>query len=188
MKKILEKTINILITNSIIFGVLMIAFIPFWIALFLFSIFSASMILVEFLDKYVTIKNIKTLFKRLWFFGRYKNHNRYYFKTAGSGCLEKCPIDRTVRIGSVHCQECLFCLDKSGVNEDCIWIKCEHIKTKRSYNPLNWLKKLFAIIVISLFFSSCSVYVNCNINKVPQTNAIQSNTTNTNIQPNEYWF
>lgn len=135
---------------------------------------------------YLGKRKFKNPFKRLWVWLRYKNHNRYYFKTAGSGCLEKCPINETVRIGSVCCQECSFCVDKNGIQEDCIWIKCEHLKTKRSYNPLNWLKKLFGILVIALLFASCSVYVNCNFNKVPKYKTTQQDSTV--LQINEYWF
>lgn len=51
------------------------------------------------------------------------------------------------------------------------------------------MKKILTLLLLlltSLFFTSCSIYVNCNFNKVPQNNVIQKDSTN--IQPNEYWF
>ena len=50
----------------------------------------------------------------------------------------------------------------------------------------NILKKTIAILVIALLFASCSVYVNCNFNKVPKYKTTQQDSTVLMI--NEYWF
>ena len=47
-------------------------------------------------------------------------------------------------------------------------------------------KKTIAILVIALLFASCSVYVNCNFNKVPKYKTTQQDSTVLMI--NEYWF
>ena len=93
---------------------------------------------------------------------RYKRVDKYYIKLSDyDTCIEQCPIKKLsiygyeIMIGSVTCQECENCIEHNiteyGNND---WIKCSYLREKRSFNPLNWLKKLFAIIVISLFFSS----------------------------------
>ena len=127
-------------------------------------------------------KTLKNPFKRLAFIG----YKRYYFKTTDFLCLEMCPIDSTVNIGSIYCQRCKKCIDKNAERGKCIWIKCKYISKKRSFNPLKWLKKLLLILLISLLFISCRVYVNCNFNKVPKYKTTQQDSTV--LQINEYWF
>lgn len=51
---------------------------------------------------------------------------------------------------------------------------------------LTTVYNLFGILVIALLFSSCSVYVNCNFNKVPKYKTTQQDSTVLMI--NEYWF
>ena len=130
MKKILEKTIPFLIGSIMCIPLNYLAFLRSWkdaimVTLSLSIAYFIAVLIIEFV-----IPNLKNPFKQLGI-GEYK---RYYFKTAGSGCLEKCPINSDVRIGSVSCQECENCIDKSGINEDCIWIKCKSINKIRSFN------------------------------------------------------
>ena len=141
----------------------------------------ATLLVMYFYDK-MKNKTLKNPFKRLAFIG----YKRYYFKTTDFLCLEMCPIDSTVNIGSIYCQRCKKCIDKNAERGKCIWIKCKYISKKRSFKPLKWLKKLLFIFIIALLFSSCSVYVNCNFNKVPKYKTTQQDSTV--LQINEYWF
>ena len=47
----------------------------------------------------------------------------YFYKHKRSRCLEHCPIDDTVSIGSSYCRDCKNCTAKG---KD--WIVCEVIK------------------------------------------------------------
>ena len=194
MKKILKTTVYNLIASAIVLGIWVLFNMPIYVALFLYITLYATMFIANVLYEYVTLKNIKTLFKRLWFLVKYKRVDKYYIKLSDyHTCIEQCPIKKLsidgyeIMIGSVSCQECENCIEHNiteyGNNA---WIKCSYLREKRSFNPLNWLKKLFAIIFICLFFSSCSVYVNCNFNKVPKYKTTQQDSTV--LQINEYWF
>lgn len=89
-------------------------------------------------------KTFKNPFKRFWFWLRYKRVKEVNFCSC-RGCVfliagSYCGIDYSD-----------YCFDKST------------IFAKRSYKPLNWLKKLFAFIIIALIISSCvtvNVYQN----------------------------
>lgn len=132
----------------------------------LFLIQLTAFILLYFVSDEYKI-HFKNPFKSLWFWLRYK---------------------RVKEIKKKSCYGCVLesengnCKIKNG---DYCWLN-NSIYINRSYNPLNWLKKLFAITVIALLFSSCSVYVNCNFNKVPKYKTTQQDSTVLMI--NEYWF
>ena len=163
MKNILKTTVYNLIASAIVMGIFTLIFVPFWVAVFIYVVLNLSNFITIVLQEYVSIKNIKKLFN--WIIK--PQYKRYYFKTAGSGCLEKCPINKTVRIGSCSCQRCDFCIEKSVIGDNCFWIKCKHV-SKCKFNFFSWIKKLFTLLLICTLLSSCSVYLNCKINKTQQ--------------------
>ena len=164
MKKILLTTVYNLISSAIVLCIATLIFVPFWVSVFIYATLNLSNLLTLILYEYVTIKNIKTLFKRLLVWLRYK---------------------RVKEIKPKSCYGCIFDNIVCGYSAFKCW-NSNTIVTKRSYNPLNWLKKLFGILVIALLFASCSVYVNCNFNKVPKYKTTQQDSTV--LQINEYWF
>ena len=130
---------------------------------FLFGAISGALSYIIALIFYDTMKNrtFKNPFKRLAFWVRYKK-----FRSC-NGCRY---------FNNYKCQHLLFTYDKDF----------KYCRVKRSFSPLKWLKKLFFICIIALLFSSCSVYVNCNFNKVPKYKTTQQDSTV--LQINEYWF
>ena len=188
MKKILLTTVYNLISSAIVLCIATLIFVPFWVSVFIYATLNLSNLLTLILYEYVTIKNIKTLFKRLCFWLRYKRVKEYTYKTKDGLCIEECPLKLysgvyATKIGSTACQ---LCGNNEFFNFEKKLIRCKHIKNNRSFNLLNWLKKLFGILVIALLFASCSVYVNCNFNKVPKYKTTQQDSTV--LQINEYWF
>ena len=170
MKKILEKTIPFMIGSFMCMPINYLYQFS-WIQAFLISltISIAYFIAIVLVEKVYPILKTKNPFKRLWFWLRYK---------------------RVKEIKMKSCYGCILNDDNKCKRRDLnLADKCVDtmtIVTKRSYNPLNWLKKLFGILVIALLFSSCSVYVNCNFNKVPKYKTTQQDSTVLMI--NEYWF
>ena len=140
MKKILEETIGILIGAIICIPINYFLFFHSWETPIIMSI---SLTIAYFISLVIVkkiIPNFKNPFKLIAFWFRYKN-SRYYFKTEGTECLEECPIDSTVKIGSIYCQNCKYCIDKNANNGDCIWITCKHLIKKRSFNIFKKINK-----------------------------------------------
>ena len=170
MKKILATTVYNLISSAIILGFWLLFKMPILVALFCYVTLNATMFLTLVLSEYFTIKNIKTLFKRLWFWVRFKRVEEIHYLSCIGCCL----------YGTEERNKCFT----NGRIKKCS--DTYTIVSKRSYKRLNWLKKLFGILVIALLFASCSVYVNCNFNKVPKYKTTQQDSTV--LQINEYWF
>ena len=170
MKKILLTTVYNLISSAIVLCIATLIFVPFWVSVFIYATLNLSNLLTLILYEYVTIKNIKTLFKRLWFWVRFKRVEEIHYLSCIGCCL----------YGTEERNKCFT----NGRIKKCS--DTYTIVSKRSYKRLNWLKKLFGILVIALLFASCSVYVNCNFNKVPKYKTTQQDSTVLMI--NEYWF
>ena len=165
MKKILVTILAIIIWLSVNILLFILTF-NFHFAFVFAGAFSgivSTLFAVLFYDVFKN-KTFKNPFKRLWFWLRYK---------------------RVKEIKMKSCYGCIFDNIGCGYSAFKCW-NSNTIVTKRSYNPLNWLKKLFGILVIALLFASCSVYVNCNFNKVPKYKTTQQDSTVLMI--NEYWF
>ena len=148
MKKILEKTIGFTIGCFICVPINYFAFLHSWSQAFIIatSISIAYFIAIVLVEKVYPNLKTKNPFKRLWFWVRYK---------------------RVKEIKSGYCTGCFFDTNgkcthpKEHIIKKCVINK--QIFAKRSYNRLNWLKKLFAFIIIALIISSCvtvNVYQN----------------------------
>lgn len=126
---------------------------------------SVSWVVAHFFYENVKYKTFKNPFKSIWFWMRYKKFKEYTYKTKNGLCIEECPLKLyygvyAIKIGSTTCQ---LCENNEFYNFEKKLIRCKHLKNKRSYNPLNWLKKLFAFIIIAIIISSCvtvNVYQN----------------------------
>ena len=60
-------------------------------------------------------------------------YKKYYFIVQGYSCLEPCPINESIRIGSITCKKCNECIDKNKDGEYRDWIKCKHV-SKQQFN------------------------------------------------------
>lgn len=124
----------------------------------LFLIQLTAFILLYFVSDEYKIR-FKNPFKRLCFWLRYK---------------------RVKEIKMKSCYGCIFDNIGCGYSAFKCW-NSNTIVTKRSYNPLNWLKKLFAFIIIALIISSC---VTINVYKYEPTKTTPADTN----KIESYWF